>query len=194
MSTHAIGPVRLLLGSLALMLVGAALCWWLYVRVAGEAILVIRDGLFEIEPWTGTLQPSGSDLVWDHEPTDVELALYRSTGGEEEELELGEPVSLQGVKTIRIDFRVAGGLSVADAVVLTMKDGLLRIAVRNGRLERRGDVWVHQGFVLESQKKRFQISKIEFLDDGGDVVSRYQNPDQGRRVRFRLKLKATLGD
>jgi hypothetical protein len=190
MSTHAIGPVRLVLGSLLLMLVGAGLCWWFLVRGPGDAVLVVRDGSFEIESWGGDLTGGGTELVWTHTPTDAELGIYRSTGTDEEALMLGAPVRLPNAATIRFELKVAGGLTIPEAVVLSVGDGPLRVAVKNGRLERRGDVWVHQGFVVEGQPKRFMISKIECLDAGGRVVARYANPDQGRRVRFRLTLTA----
>jgi hypothetical protein len=192
LSTHAIGSVRLLLGSLVLLLLGGVICWWFWARLSGQATLVIRDGSFEIEPWVGSLQPSGSDLVWEHQPTDVEVAVYRSTG-DEDELELGEPTKQSGVRGIRVDFKIAGTLHVSEAVVLSTKDGPLRISVKGGQLARKGDVWVHQGFVQEGRKQRFHIAKIELLDQRDNVVARYQNPDEGRRVKFRIKLIATAG-
>ena len=193
MSTHSIGPVRLLFGSLALMLVGAALCWWLYVRVAGEAVLVIRDGSFEVEPWVGTLQQVGVDSVWDHNPTEVELAIYRSTG-DEDELELGEPVKLSGVKSIRVDFRVAGTLAVTEAVQISMKDGRLKMSVRNGQLLKRGDVWVHQGFGTGRQETA--LPDCQAGVPGSDRRRSGALSEPGCRQtgkRFRIKLIAPLG-
>ena len=80
------------------------------------------------------------------------------------------------MRGLRIDFKVAGTLSVADAVVLSTKDGPLRITVKSGQLARKGDVWVHQGFVQDGRKQRFQIAKLELLDQSGNVLARYQNP------------------
>jgi hypothetical protein len=172
------------------MLVGAGICWWLLVRGPGDAVLVIRDGSLEIESWGGQLTGSGTSLVWSHAPTSLALGIYRSTGLDEEAFELQAPVTLPNASTIRIELKVGGGVTIAEAVVLSLRDGPLRIEVNNGRLERRGDLWIHQGFVIAGQPKRFAISKIECLDAGGQVIARYTNPDRGRRVRFRLVLTA----
>jgi hypothetical protein len=193
LSTHAIGPIRLLLGSLILLILGGGAFWWFFERLAGEAVLVIRDGSLEIEPWVGQLQSEGFDLVWNYQPTDVEIGVYRSTD-DENELELGEPLKYGGVRGVRIDLRLGGTTTVADAVVMSTTDEALRISVKRGQqLVRRGDVWVHQGFLQDGRKQRFQIAKIELLDRTGSVIARYQNPDQGRRVKFRIKLIAAGG-
>ena len=192
MSTHAIGPIRLLLGSLLLLLLGGVAFWWFYERIGGEAVLVIRDGSLEIEPWAGEVRSTGFDFVWNHQPTDAEVGVYRSTD-DEQELELREPLKHGGVRGLRIDLRIAGTTTLADAVVLSRTDDGLRIAVKRGQLVKRGDVWVHEGFVHEGRKQRFQIAKIELLDQSGAVVARYQNPDEGRPVKFRIKLIASSG-
>jgi hypothetical protein len=186
LSTHAIGPVRLLLGSLGLLLAGGVIVWLLAGGMARPAVLVIRDGSFEIESWAGDLRQSGTDLLWEHEVNDVELFVYRSQG--DEEFELGEPIAVPGVRGMRIDFRVGAGLTLTGAVSLSMTDGAVRISVRDGRFTQKGDLWVHSGFVRDGRKARFEIARLEFLDRNNQVLSRYQNPDLGRRVRFRIKL------
>jgi hypothetical protein len=191
-STHSIGPVRLLLGTLILLILGGAAFWWFFERLGGEAVLVIRDGSLEIEPWSGELEPAGFDFVWRHQPTDVEVGVYRSTD-DEHELELRDAVKHGGVRGLRIDLRLGGTTTVADALVASRTDDGLRISVKRGQLVKRGDVWVHQGFVQDGVKQRFHIAKLELLDQAGSVVARYQNPDQGRPVKFRIKLIASSG-
>ena len=150
MSTHAIGPC-LLLGSLILLVLGGVAFWWFYVRLGGEAVLVIRDGSLEIEPWTGELQSDGFDLVWNHQPTEAEIGVYRSTD-DEHELELREPVKHGGVGGLRIDLRIAGPTTIADAVVLSRTDEALKISVKRSQLVRRGNVWVHEGFLQDGRE------------------------------------------
>jgi hypothetical protein len=192
LSTHTIGPVRLLLGSLVLLLAGAAVFWFLWGRSTGGEVLVIRGGALEIEPWAGDLRIEGSDVWWDHAVTGVHLSVAKALS-DEEEFVLADPVSVAGVKTVRIDIRIANSRTVEDALVLVIQDTGVKMSLKEGQLARRGDVWVHPGFVQNGQAKRYEISKIEFLDRADQMITRYQNPDLGRRFRFRLKLSASKG-
>jgi hypothetical protein len=192
LSTHAIGAVRLLLGSLLLLAIGALLFWWLFVRLGGESVLIIRDGSLEIEPWAGDVRSTGTDLEWNHVASDVEVGVYRSAD-DESDFELEEPTKHAGVHGMRIGLRIAGTLLVPEAIVLSTVDGRSHFAVKASGFVRRGDVWVHQGFPRNGHKQRMEIATIELLDATGTVFARYQNPDRGRRVKFRIKLKASSG-
>ena len=189
MAGHTISPVKLVLGALVLLLAGAAAFWAMSGRLLESRVAIVRDGSLEIELWAGTLSPSGADLVWDYQPNHVELSLYTPAGSEDDaEVELGQPVPIAGTQTIHIDLRLGSVSIVSDAVVLSMNDGPLRISVKDGQLTRRGDLWVHPGFVVGGEKKRIRIAKIEFRDANNQVISRYQSPSQGKLIRFRVKL------
>ncbi len=64
----------------------------------------------------------------------------------------------------------------------------MKFTVKGVALAKRGDVWVHPGFVQEGRRKLFEVATMELLDAKGQVAARYQNPDMGRRFRYRLKL------
>lgn len=191
LSTHAIGSVRLLLGSLVLLFAGAGL-YWLVGGPAAGASLVIRGGTLEVEPWNGTLRPEGADLYWDHAVSNLTLSVYRAED-RDQEYELGEPIQLTAVKSLRMDFRVDGVRLIQQAAVVTFEDRGVRISMKGGSLAQRGDIWVPPGFVQDGKKKPYEIAILEFLDQGGQVVARYQNPDLGRRFRFRIKLTGANG-
>lgn len=189
MSTHPIGTVRLLLGSLILLLAGAG-AFWLVGGTSNPSTLVIRGGALEIEPWYGTLRPQGADFYWDHTVSTMSVSIYRAEDSDQE-FDLGEPVALSGVHSIRIDLRVDGSRLVERAWVATLEDRGVKISVNNSGLAKRGDVWVHPGFVQEGRRKRFEIAVMELLGADGQVVTRYQNPDMGRRFHYRLKLSGS---
>lgn len=189
MSTHPIGTVRLLLGSLLLLLAGAAACW-LVGGMSNPSTLVIRGGALEIEPWYGTLRPQGADVYWDHSVSAMSVSIYRAEDADQE-FDLGEPVALSGVHSIRIDLRVDGSRLVERALIATLEDRGVKITLNNSGLAKRGDLWVHPGFVQEGRKKPFEIAVMELLRPDGEVVARYQNPDMGRKFRYRLKLVST---
>lgn len=189
LSSHTIGPVRLLLGSLVLLLAGAAVFWMLWGRATGNEALVIRGGALEIEPWAGTLRADGADIWWDHPVDGVHLAIAKAES-EDQEFVLAEPIAVQNVKSIHIDLRVANSRMIENALVLTLEEKGVKLTLKEGQLAGKGDVWVHPGFVQDGQRKTYEIAKIQFLDRGGQVISRYQNPDLGRRLRFRVKLTA----
>lgn len=187
------GPVRLLLGSLVLLLIGGAVFWFLWGRSAGNEVLVIRGGALEIEPWPGELRVEGSGVWWDHAVTGIHLSVAKAQS-EDEEFVLADPILLSNVKTIHIDVRVvANARTVEDALVLDIQDQAVKMSLKEGQLARRGDVWVHPGFVQNGQAKRYEISKIEFRDRADQMITRYQNPDLGRRFRYRLKLSSSKG-
>jgi hypothetical protein len=181
-----------LLSSLVLLLAGAAIFWFLWGRSTGNEVLVIRGGAIEIEPWAGELRVAGSDFWWDHAVTGVHLSVAKAQS-EDEEFVLAEPVVLTNVKTVRIDVRIANSRTVEDALVLAIENEGVKMTLKEGQLARKGDVWVPSGFVQNGQTKRYEISKIEFLDRANQMLARYQNPDLGRRFRFRLKLNASKG-
>jgi hypothetical protein len=189
LSTHAIGTVRLLLGSLVLMLMGAGVMW---MTGSGSlpAVLVIRGGSLEIEPWVGTLRAEGSDLSWDHPVSSMSVSVYKAED-RDSEFELAEPIALTAVKTIRIALRVDNSRLVDEALVATLDDQRVKFTVKGVALAKRGDVWVHPGFVQEGRRKLFEVATLELLGADGQVVGRYQNPDMGRRFRYRLKLTAS---
>jgi hypothetical protein len=186
LSTHAIGTVRLLLGSLVLLLAGAGAMWWTGSG-ALPAVLVIRGGSLEIEPWAGTLRSEGSDLFWDHAVSGVLVSIYKAED-RDQEFDLADPVSLSGVKTIRMALRVDNSRVIDEAVVLTLENERVKVAVKGVALAKHGDVWVHPGFVQDGRRKRFEVATLELIGASGQVVARYQNPDMGRYFRYRLKL------
>ena len=189
MSTHTIGTVRLLLGSLILLLVGAAVC----VMLGGTSTpstLVLRGGALEIEPWDDTLRPQGADLYWDHAVASVSVSIYKAEDADQE-YELANPVALSGVQSIRIDLRVDRSRLVERALVATLENEAVKISTNNNALMKRGDVWVHPGFVQEGRRKPFEIAVLELIGPTGQVVARYQNPDMGRRFHYRVKLTAS---
>lgn len=192
MSTHAIGPVRLLFGSLLLLFAGAAIFWFLVGRSAGNEVLVIRGGALEIEPWAEDLRVAGSDVWWDQAVTGVQLSIAKAQGDDDEYV-IADPIAVQGVRSIHIDVRIANSRTVEDALVLVIQDAAVKMTLKEGQLARRGDVWVPPGFVQNGQAKRYEIAKIEFLDRADRLITRYQNPDMGRHFRFRVKLTASKG-
>src|SRR5690349_7400695 len=154
LSTHAIGPVRLLLGSLVLLLAGAAGHWWLEGRAAtGRDVLVLRDGPVEIEPWSGDLRAEGSTLHWDHAVTGIQLLIAKA-GSDDEEYVVLDPITVPEAKSLVVDFRVGNVRTVEKAMVLSMDDSGVKIAVNEGELARKGDVWAHTGFLQNGQRKR----------------------------------------
>lgn len=193
MQTHAIGPVRLLLGSLVLLLAGAAIFWQLWGRTAGNELLIVRGAALEIEPWAGELRLDGSTAWWDHAVTGVQLSIAKAES-EDEEFVLADPIAVPGVKSIRVDVRVANTRTIEQALTLTLEDTAVKISLKEGQLARKGDVWVSPGFVQDGRRKLSEIARIEFLDRDGRVISRYQNPDLGRRLRFRVRLSANKTD
>jgi hypothetical protein len=189
LSTHAIGTVRLLIGSLVLLLAGAGVMW---MTGAGSlpAALVIRGGSLEIEPWHGTLRAEGTDVYWDHAVSGVFVSVYKSED-RDAEFDLGDPVSLSGVKSIRMDLRVDGRV-IDQAVMVAIQDQAVKISVKGVALAKHGDLWVHPGFVQDGRRKIFDVAVLELLGATGQVIQRYQNPDMGRRFRYRVKLTASV--
>jgi hypothetical protein len=181
--------VRLLLGSLVLLLAGAGLMW---MTGGGSlpAVLVIRGGSLEIEPWVGTLRAEGSDMVWDHAVSGVSVSVYKSED-RDQEFDLAEPIKLSAVKSIRIALRVDNSRVIEDALVATLEAERVKFTVKGVSLARHGDLWVHPGFVQEGRRKLFEVAVLELLGAKGDVVARYQNPDMGRRFKYRVKLIAS---
>lgn len=177
--------MRLLLGSLVLLLAGAGVMW---MTGGGSlpAVLVIRGGSLEIEPWVGTLRGEGADLFWDHAVSSVALSVYKAED-RDQEFDLAEPIPLKAVKTIRIALRVDSRL-IEDAMVATIEEQRVKFTVKGVALAKRGDMWVHPGFVQDGRRKPFEVAVLEMLGANGQVVARYQNPDMGRRFRYRLKL------
>jgi hypothetical protein len=188
LSTHAIGTVRLLFGSLVLLLAGAGAMW---VVGVGEvpAALVIRGGSLEFEPLFGTLRAEGGDFYWDHAVEGVFVSIYKAED-RDQEFELGEPISQPMAKSIRMGVRVDGRI-IEDAVLVTLQEQAVKITVKGVALAKRGDVWVHPGFVQDGRKKVFEIATLELLSASGEAVARYQNPDLGRYFRYRVKLTAS---
>jgi uncharacterized protein YfiM (DUF2279 family) len=181
--------VRLLIGSLVLLLAGAGV-----MRMTGSgsqpAVLVIRGGSLEIEPWVGTLRADGADLSWDHAVSGMSVSVYKSED-RDQEFDLAEPIALTAIKTIRIALRVDNSRVIDDALVVALDAERVKFTVKGVQLAKRGDVWVHPGFVQEGRRKLFEVATLELLDAKGQVAGRYQNPDMGRRFRYRLKLMAS---
>jgi hypothetical protein len=174
-----------------LLAAGAGLYSWIGGAVSHDA-LVLRGGAFELESWASELQAGGGDLVWKHGVSSVAVSLYKSEG-DGQEFDIADPINVTSVKTINIDFRVDNTRTVEQAVVLTIEDQAVKIAVKEGKLDKRGDVWVYPGFVQDGRKKPFEIASLAFVDRNGQVVARYQNPDMGRRFHYRVKLLASAG-
>jgi hypothetical protein len=190
-STHAIGTVRLLLGALVLLLAGATGYWWLAGRAAtGHDVLVLRDGPLEVEPWGGDLRAEGTALHWDHTVTGIQLLIAKAAS-DDEEFVVMDPITVPDAKSLVVDFRVGGLRTVERAMVLSMDDAGVKIAVNEGELARKGDVWAHTGFLQNGQRKHFEIARLEFRDGQDHVITRYQNPDMGRKVRFRVRMTGT---
>jgi hypothetical protein len=190
LSTHAIGTVRLLLGSLVLMLVGAGAMWWTGAGTL-PAVLVIRGGSLEFEPWYGTLRTQGSELYWDHAVSNMSVSIYKAED-RDAEFELGDPIAQSGVKTIRIDLRVDHTRVIEEAVMVTIEDQAVKITSKDVALARHGDVWAHPGYVQDRRRKVFEIASLQLLGAGGQVIARYQNPDMGRIFRYRIKLTGSI--
>jgi hypothetical protein len=181
----------LLLGSLVLLLLGAGAHWYLGERIgAGHDVLVLRDGPVEVEPWPDGLRPEGSALHWDHTVTNIQLLIAKSQSPDEEFVVM-DPVNVPDARSLVVDFRVGNVRTVEKAMVFSIDDTGVKIAVNEGELARKGDVWAHAGFVQAGQRKPFEIAKLEFRDAQDHVITRYQNPDMGRRVRFRLRMIGT---
>lgn len=189
MSTHTIGSVRLLALSLVLLLAGAGIYHALGGAASAHQALIIRGGALELEPWGGDLRADAADLRWDYPIGTVQVAIAKAES-EDEAFVMGEPVTLSGVTRVRIDLRVSNTRMIEDAVTVTMDETGGKIAVKEGQLARKGDVWVHSGFIQDKRHTPYEIARIEFFDRSGQSVLRYQNPDLGRRLRFRLKLSA----
>lgn len=189
MSTHAVGTVRLLIGSLVLLLAGAG-AMWMAGGGASAPMLVIRGGALEIEPWAGTLRADGSDLSWDHAVSGIALSIYKAED-RDQEFDLAEPINLTAVKTIRIALRVDNSRVIDEALVIALENERVKFTAKGVALAKRGGVWVHPGFVQDGRRKRFEIAIMEMIDAKGQVVARYQNPDMGRIFRYRLELTAS---
>jgi hypothetical protein len=188
LSTHAIGPVRLLLGSLVLLLAGAGGHWWLAERAgSGHDVLILRDGPVVIEPWPDGLRAEGSAWRWDHTVSGMQLLIAKANNPDEEFVVM-DPITVPDAKTLAVDFRVGNVRTVSNALVLSMDDSGVKIAVNEGELARKGEVWAHSGFLQNGQRKPFEIARLELRDAQDHVIVRYQNPDMGRRVRFRLRM------
>jgi len=168
------------------MLIGAGVMW---MTGGGTlpAVLVIRGGSLEVEPWVGTLRGEGSDLYWDHAVSSVSLSIYKSED-RDQEFDLAEPIALKAVKSIRIALRVDNMRVVEDALTVTLEDQRVKFTAKGVALANRGDVWTHPGFVQEGRRKLFEVATMELVGANGQVVARYQNPDMGRRFKYRLKL------
>jgi hypothetical protein len=188
LSTHAIGTFRLLFGSLVLLLVGAG-AMWMTGAGSSPAVLVIRGGSLEIEPWAGTLRGEGSNLYWEHAVSGVAVSVYKAEE-RDQEFELADPIALSAVKTIRIALRVDSRM-IDEALTATIESGRVTFTAKGVALARHGDVWVHPGFVQEGRRKRFEVATLELLGATGQVVARYQNPDMGRYFRYSIKLTAS---
>jgi hypothetical protein len=187
MSTHAIGPVRLLLGSLILLLAGAAAHWYLVGEGATNEVLVLRGGVLEIEPWAGDLQQEGSALVWHHAVSRIQLHIAKAEN-EDEEFVLMDPINIPEAARLAVDLRVNKARTVSNAIVMSMDDSGVKITVNEGQFAQKGDVWAYAGFLRQGRRDPYEISRIEFRDAQDRVLSRYDNPDLGRRVRFRVRL------
>jgi hypothetical protein len=191
-STHNIGPFRLLFGSLVLLLVGAGAFWYLWERTTGVDALIVRGGALEIEPWSGELRADGADRWWDHAVGAIHLSIARSENDGDEYV-LADPITLSAVKSIRIDVRVGNVRIVENALVLDLRDNAVKLSLKEGQLVQKGDIWVPPGFAQEGHRQAYEIARIQVFDRNDQVISRYQNPDMGRRLRFRLKLTAASG-
>lgn len=190
MSTHAIGPVRLLLGSLVLLLAGAAGYWQLAGRAAGADVLVLRGGALELEAWSDDLRSQGAQLVWDHAVSRMQLLIAKAEN-ENEAFVLLDPITVPDAARLSVDLRIANGRTVSQAIVLDMKPTGVQIAVNEGQFAQRGDVWAYAGFINKGRREPYEIARLEFRDAQDHVLARYDNPDMGRRVRFRLRLNGT---
>jgi hypothetical protein len=191
LSTHAIGPVRLLFGSLILLLVGAgAAYWWLGAGTVTNDVLVLRGGALEIESWSGDLRFEGSSLVWDHAVKRIQLSIAKAEN-EDEEFVWMDPIAVPDAARLSVDLRVAKSRTVAQAIVLSMEPAGVKIAVHEGQFAQKGDIWEYAGFVRQGRREPYEISKLEFRDAQDRVITRYENPDLGRRVHFRLRLNGT---
>jgi hypothetical protein len=178
----------LLLGALVLLLLGAGAHWYLGERIgAGHDLLVLRDGPVTVEPWPDGLRPEGSAWRWDHTVASMQLLIAKANNPDEEFVML-DPVTVPEARTLVVDFRVGNVRTVEKAMVLTMDESGVKIAVNEGELARKGEIWAHTGFLQTGQRKPFEIAKLELRDAQDHVIVRYQNPDMGRRVRFRLRM------
>jgi hypothetical protein len=157
---------------------------------SAPAVLVIRGGSLEIEPWAGTLRGEGSDLYWDHAVSGVAVSIYKAEE-RDQEFDLADPIALSAIKTIRIALRVDNSRVIEDAMIVTIENERVKFTVKDVALAKHGDVWVHPGFVQEGRRKVFEVATLELLGANGQVATRYQNPDMGRYFRYRLKLTAS---
>jgi hypothetical protein len=182
---------RLLLGSLVLLLAGAGAFWWIDGRTAtGHDVLVLRDGPVEVEPWSGDVRHDGSALRWDHTVTGIQLLIAKAAS-DDEEFVLLDPINVGDARSLVVDFRVGHTRTIEKALVFSMDDTGVKIAVNEGELAKKGDVYAHTGFLQNGQRKPFEIARLEFRDAQDHVITRYQNPDMGRRVRFRVRMTGT---
>ncbi len=179
------------MGSLVLLLAGAAGHWWFAERAGtGHDLLVLRDGPVEVEPFPDGLRQEGSALRWDHTVNSMQLLIAKAANPDEEFVLL-DPVTVPEARTLVVDFRVNNLRTIDKAMVFTMDDTGVKINVNEGELARKGEVYAHTGFLQTGQRKPFEIAKLEFRDAQDHVIVRYQNPDMGRRVRFRLRMLGT---
>jgi hypothetical protein len=190
MSTHAIGPVRLLLGSLLLLLAGAAAHWYLAGEAAMAEVITLRGGAVEIEAWAGDLRQEGSALVWNQAVNRVQLTIAKAEN-EDEEYVVQDPIVIKDAARIAVDLRVNKARTVSQAMVFTMDPGGMKITVNEGQFAQKGDVWAYAGFLNKGRRDPYEISRLEFRDAQDRVISRYENPDLGRRVRFRVRLNGS---
>jgi hypothetical protein len=190
MSTHAIGPVRLLLGSLILLLAGAAAHWYLAGDGATNEVIVLRGGAVELEAWAGDLRQEGSSLVWEHAVNRIQLTIAKAEN-EDEEFVVQDPIVIPDAARMAVDLRVNKARTVSQAMVFTMEPGGTKITVNEGQFAPKGDVWAYAGFLRQGRRDPYEISRLEFRDAQDRVISRYDNPDLGRRVRFRVRLNGT---
>lgn len=129
-------------------------------------------------------------MVWDHAVSGVSVSVYKSED-RDQEFDLAEPIALSAVKSIRIALRVDNSRVIEDALVATLEAERVKFTVKGVSLARHGDLWVHPGFVQEGRRKLFEVALLELLGANGQVVARYQNPDMGRRFKYRVKLTAS---
>ena len=64
----------------------------------------------------------------------------------------------------------------------------MTITVNEGQFAQKGDVWAYSGFVRQSKRQQYEIARLEFRDAKDTVIARYENPNMGRRVRFRVRM------
>jgi hypothetical protein len=187
LSTHAIGPVRLLLGSLILLLLGAGAHWYLAGSGATHDVLVLRGGELEIEPWSDDLRADGTKLIWPHAVGRIQLLISKQEN-EDEDYVVQDPITVPESAKLTVDLRLADSRMVANAVVLALEPGGTTVTVNEGQFAQKGDVWAYSGFLRGSKRQQYEIARLEFKDAKDQVITRYENPNMGRRVRFRVRM------